>query len=168
MKRFIFTVIFSCILINSAVAQDTVPAYRAKGYKGNVSYINRYLLWNGVETSHGYMFNERYYVGGGIGFGAMAWGDKAIITGSIFAEGEAYWLPRNNTPTTAVRLNYIRNFSGSTHNIFADVTVGWSWGVGSHYGISANAGVSIPVFSGTSWVLSDILLIPILSVSFDF
>ncbi len=169
MKKILLTLLFSCVLVNSAVAQDTLPAYRAKGYKGNVSYMNMYLIWNGVGTSHGYMFNDRYYVGGGIGLGGMPWGDSnAIVAGSFFTEAQAYWLHRKNTPTTAVRLSYVLNFSGDPHNLFTDVTVGWSWGLGSHYGLSANAGVSIPIFAGTTWVLSDPHLIPMLSVAFEF
>lgn len=51
----IFFVLYSC---ETLYAQE-----RNHGYQGSVSYSNMALLWNGIETSHGYMFNEHHYLG---------------------------------------------------------------------------------------------------------
>ena len=171
MKKIVITLTTLMSVLLSAAAQESVPAYRATGYKGNVSLVNTGLLWNGIDTSHGYMFNERYYWGGGANFGFMPWGNTAIIAAGVFTEAQAYWLPRKNTPITAVRLNYVRNFSGDSHNLFADITVGWSWGLGSQYGLSLKAGFSAPIIGGLSWVnidLHPVYLAPVFSVSFEF
>lgn len=40
----------------SSYPKDGTSNFRSRGYKGNVLYTNHYIVWQGVETSHGYMF----------------------------------------------------------------------------------------------------------------
>lgn len=164
----LFIVVLAFIQMN-AFAQEDIPAYRARGYKANVSYTNLGLLWNGVETSHGYMFNDRFYVGGGAGLMLGALG-QPVYTVQGFADAMAYWFPRKSTLTTGVRVGYIKNFSGD--DLFhADVTVGWSWGLPSGHGLSANIGLSGS--RGMSIIAIDLIslslsLAPVLSVAYEF
>lgn len=169
MKKFILSLAFLTILF-SAYAQESVPAYRSSGYKGNVSYTNLGILWNGIETSHGLMLNDKFYLGGGVGVHVGAVG-KAAFAGSVFIDTKAYWIPRDNTPTTGIRVGYLRNFSGETNNFEADLTVGWSWGLASGNGLTLNAGLSAVLPSGISYVainLPHISLAPVVSLSFEF
>ena len=45
-----------------AKARKEIPAYRQKGYAGNASLCKSYGV-SGLDTSHGYMFNEHHYLG---------------------------------------------------------------------------------------------------------
>lgn len=161
----LFIVVFAFIQMN-AFAQEDIPDYRARGYKASVSYTNHGLLWNGLETSHGYMFNDRFYLGGGAGLMVGALGQVAFAT-RVFADVMAYWLPRKSTLTTGVRFGYINNFSGN--KLFhVDVTMGWSWGLPSGHGLSANIGLSAP---GLSYVVIDLNsfgLAPVFSLAYEF
>lgn len=169
MKKGLLLLLLFATLI-SARAQESVPAYRTSGYKGNVSFTSIGFLWNGIETSHGYMFNDKYYLGGGVGMLVGAVG-KAAFAGSVFIDTKAYWIPRENTPTTGIRVGYLRNFSGETNNFEADLTVGWSWGLASGNGLTLNAGLSAVLPSGISYVAIDlphVSLTPVVSLAFEF
>ena len=67
------TIVFIALLMGAASlcadaqTKTEIPAYRQKGYSGSVSFTNQYLVWLGFDTSHGYMFNEHHYLGGGAG-----------------------------------------------------------------------------------------------------
>lgn len=68
-------IVFLSLLLSSMIslsAQDTCQKevnsdFRSRGYKGSVLYTNHYLVWQGIETSHGYMFNRHHYLGAGVG-----------------------------------------------------------------------------------------------------
>lgn len=174
MKKIVLTLVTLLSVIVSAGAQETIPAYRSKGYKANVSYTNIGLLWNAIETSHGYMFNEKFYVGGGAGVFVGALG-KAVCAGRIFAEAQAYWFPRKSTLTSGLRFSAFPFFGeGGAFQVFlADLTVGWSWGLANGKGITLNAGVCACYPGSISYVGVDLLpgslgLTPELSVSFEF
>ena len=115
------------------------------------------------------MFNDRFYVGGGAGLMLGALG-QPVYTVQGFADAMAYWFPRKSTLTTGVRVGYIKNFSGG--DLFhADVTVGWSWGLPSGHGLSANIGLSGS--RGMSIIAIDLIslslsLAPVLSVAYEF
>ena len=46
----------------------TNQTYRNSGYRGNVNFTNHIAVWFGLETSHGYMFDSKNYIGGGAAF----------------------------------------------------------------------------------------------------
>lgn len=68
-------IVFLSLLLSSMIslsAQDTCQKevnsdFRSRGYKGSVLYTNHYFVWQGIETSHGYMFNRHHYLGAGVG-----------------------------------------------------------------------------------------------------
>ena len=66
MKRFLILCLLFCAVGLSAQEQTGVPSYREKGYAGNVSFTDQYLILIGLDTSHGYMLNEREFIGGGV------------------------------------------------------------------------------------------------------
>ena len=185
MKKTVLAIFTFFALIACASAQDVqntpavqgvpevhhnIPAYRTKGYKGNVAVTSLGLYWNGVETSHGYMLNETVYLGGGAGLLIGAIYD-ALPALRVFADAQFYWMPKKSTPTTRLRAGYLRNFYGESDMFDADITFGGSWGVGTRYGISLDAGVSIIVPSGiqlASFNRPAISLAPVLSLAFEF
>lgn len=171
MKKIALVFVTLMSLMLSAGAQENIPAYRSKGYKANVTYTNIGLLWNAVETSHGYMFNDKFYVGGGAGVFVGAFG-QAVCAGRIFADAQAYWFPRKSTLTSGLRLSYFPFLSGNGYAILADLTIGWSWGLASGQGITLNAGVCAGYPGNISYVGVDLSphlgLTPELSLSFEF
>ena len=80
------------MLLTAAVAfgqGKDAKSFRQTGYKGSVLYTNHYLVWQGVETSHGYMFNEHHYLGAGAGF-MLAPIDNVPTFGRGFVDYNAY------------------------------------------------------------------------------
>ena len=67
-KIFTLSVLIGCFIYADAQTKEQIPAYRLKGYAGSVSFTDQYLVWLGLDTSHGYMFNEHHYLGAGAGF----------------------------------------------------------------------------------------------------
>lgn len=170
MKKQFLIILSLFVLTVSLNAQNEIPAYRAPGYKGSVSVTDMGLLWNGVETSQGYMLNDRFYLGGGAGMLIGAVG-KVAYAGRVFADVQSYWFPHKSTLTSGIRVGYLRNFSGETDNLEADITVGWSWGLVSGHGLSMNAGLCAVFPAGISYVainLPHVSLAPVLSVAFEF
>ncbi len=170
MKKTVLAFMASLFMLVSASAQDNTPAYRAKGYKGNVSITSMGLYWNGAETSHGYMFNDRFYLGAGAGLFAGAVWDLTLAA-RVFADTRIFWRPRESTPTTGMRLGYLRNFYGEADMFQADITFGWSWGLASRYGISFDVGLSAIIPPGILLAAVNqqyFSLAPVLSVSFEF
>lgn len=170
MKKFIgILLVFFALQIGAAAQDYSIPAYRATGYKGNVSVTSLGLYWNGLETSHGYMFNDMVYLGAGAGvfFGVI---EEFSLATRVFAEFEGYWLHRKSTLTTKVRAGYLRNFRGEGNIFNGELTLGWSWAVGS-YGLSLDVGMSalVPtnmVLASVNW--PEISLAPVVSLSFEF
>ena len=156
--------------VEQSAQGSNIPAYRAKGYKGSVSLTSLGLYWEGVETSHGYMFNDKVYLGAGAGLliGTIYDAHPAL---RAFADFQAYWLPRKSTLTTKVRAGYLRHFYGEDDMFEGTLTLGWSWGIAS-YGISLDAGMSALVPPGNFLVAgvnqTKFSLAPVISLSFEF
>ena len=58
--------IFTLPIIVNAQENNEIPSYRQKGYAGSVAVSDMFLFFAGFDTSHGYMFNEHHYLGGGV------------------------------------------------------------------------------------------------------
>ena len=170
-KSFILALLAFLVLLPAAGAQDKIPAFRAQGYKGSVSFTSLGLYWNGVETSQGYMLSDRYYLGGGAGLLVGAVWD-ATLAARVFADAQAYWRPQKNTPFSRVRMGYLHYFYGETNMFQADFTFGWSWGLSSGgRGLTFDLGVSTVLPPGLLYAgihQSGFSLGPILSLSYEF
>lgn len=86
------------------IADAQVPTFRARGYKGNVSYTNQYFVWQGIETSHGYMFNFHHYLGGGVGAFLAPVDDVPPAFAYAFADYTAYFLNKKSTPFAGIKV----------------------------------------------------------------
>ena len=120
------TILATCCLEASA----QVPAFREKGYKGNVGVQGLYFYIPGITTSHGYMFNGVHYLGGGVSVAVTPSSDPTIVP-AAFLEYQAYFLKRNSTPVAGIKLQGMAELSDRTYYIAGLVpTFGWSWGLG--------------------------------------
>lgn len=106
-------IVFLSLLLSSMIslsAQDTCQKevnsdFRSRGYKGSVLYTNHYFVWQGIETSHGYMFNRHHYLGAGVGAFFLPL-DNVPAFGRVFAEYNAYIKEKGSTPTAGVKLGF--------------------------------------------------------------
>ena len=60
MKKIILFISFLVTFVvglsaQSSYPKDNISNFRSRGYKGNALYTNHYIVWQGVETSHGYI-----------------------------------------------------------------------------------------------------------------
>ena len=134
----IYFVSYSC---ETLYAQE-----RNKGYQGSISYSNMALLWNGIETSHGYMFNEHHYLGAGVGLlAAIPFSKPEGFLGHIFVDYHAYWFDKKCTPMAGVKIGYIRSFpdKGNLQNVEMEPNIGWSWILKSENALAISLGANI-------------------------
>lgn len=151
MKR-ILTILTLLAFAVSMSAQDNAetPAYRNKGYAGNVSFTDTYIILVGLDTSHGYMFNEHHYLGGGLGFYVTK---NCPIAYHAFAEYKSYWFKKSSTPTAGVKLGYggvimtVEDFHSDAFCPYGEYKVepyiGWDWGLKSGKGLSLSLGANV-------------------------
>lgn len=160
MKRILTIIILlACAVSMSAQDNNEIPAYRNKGYAGSVSFNDQMLLFLGLDTSHGYMFNEHHYLGAGIGLYVtpMVVNNTVPMTGHVYAEYKAYWLKRRSTPTAGFKMGYAMPISDSPVDpdrpcqVFVsyfkafelEPYIGWDWGLKSGKGISVALGANV-------------------------
>ena len=95
-KLIVFAAFCAAALSLSAVCADAKASdpvhYRTEGYRGSVSLTNQYLAWIGVDTSHGYMFDEHHYLGAGAGLFIVPGATPPFA--HIFMEYKAYILKK--------------------------------------------------------------------------
>lgn len=135
-------------------AQESDSGFRSQGYKGNVMYTNHYIVWQGVETSHGYMFNSHYYLGAGVGLFILPT-DVAPVFGRVFAEYDVYFLDKGSTPTAGLKAGFCHSINYSSGNKFRNAaeiepSLGWSWTLKSGKGLLLELGYPLYATSNTS------------------
>ena len=139
------------MLLTAAVALgqgEDVKFFRQAGYKGSVLYTNHYLVWQGVETSHGYMFNNHHYLGASAGF-MLAPIDNVPTFGMLFVDYSAYICNKKSTPVAGIKAGFCHALNYSTNCEFRNAAViepgiGWSWTLKSGNGLLLN--IACPVF----------------------
>lgn len=157
MKTFKIAIVLlvTCMLpvcMNARTGEET-PAYRQKGYAGNIALTNWCFVFAGFETSHGYMFNEHHYLG--LGFETHI-SPALDFVGVIepFVEYKSYFLKRGSTPTASLRTGYCTGFfyneSEKPILIVAlpiafelNPSLGWDWGLKKGKGLSLNVGMQV-------------------------
>ncbi len=131
-----------------AQTMNDIPAYRQKGYAGSVSFTDQYIVWLGLDTSHGYMFNEHHYLGAGVGFFLAPIDEEPPMLVHGFLEYKSYWFKRRSTPTAGVRAGFGRpvtnlgawNFKAP---FLGEPYIGWDWGTRNGNGLSLTVGASV-------------------------
>lgn len=154
-------------------AFSQIPSFRERGYKGNISYTNMLIVWNGFDTSHGYMFNEHHYLGGGVGFFFVPDGLDFPTIVHFYADYHAYCFKKSSTLVAGIKIGYADSVHPTNGNINAlelEPNVGWNWGLKSGYGITLSLGiytVTVPVnFTESSSI--PFSAIPRMSLAFEF
>ena len=172
MKKVILSVLSMLAVAMAAEAQ--IPAFRSRGYKGNVSYTNQYLVWQGVETSHGYRFDSHHYLGGGAGVFLAPIDDVPPAFAYVFVDYTGYFLNKKNTPFAAIKTGVCqaldeKNADGDfKFSVAATVepVFGWSWGLKSGKGLLLS--ISSPLFISGDRYSTTVQMMPKLSFGFEF
>lgn len=144
MKKILPLTLALLILGLSLQAQER--NYRSQGYKGNAAVTYFFPFWFGMDTSHGYMFNEHHYLGGGAGFYLTGFTHNAPVLLRAFADYHAYWFKRASTPLAGIKLGYAHTVHPANENIDwweIEPNIGWSWGLKSGYGLTLTVGAKI-------------------------
>ena len=158
---------------DKAKARKEIPAYRQKGYAGNASLFKSYGF-SGLDTSHGYMFNEHHYLGAGANYSICDWSWRFQLL-NLYVDYKAYVLKRRSTLTAGLKAGYPlvalfdegKVYSGGASSIILDPNIGWDWGLKSGYGLTLSLGIR-------SWFFIDegeffpVELMPFISFGFQF
>lgn len=153
MKKIILFISFLVTFVVGLSAQSSYPKddisyFRSRGYKGNALYTNHYIVWQGVETSHGYMFNSHHYLGAGVGAFFLPL-DKVPAFGRVFVEYNAYFREKASTPIAGVKAGFCHAMNYNNDCKFRNAaelepSVGWSWTLQSGKGLLL--GLSYPFY----------------------
>ena len=150
--------IFTLPIITNAQENNKIPSYRQKGYAGNVSVSDLNVFFVGLDTSHGYMFNEHHYLGGGVEayLSVPVMKDMWVLMVGPFVEYKAFFLKRKSTPTASIRAScmysnlYITDpeyvfLSSYFHGYSFELTpsLGWDWGMKNGKGLNLSVGALI-------------------------
>lgn len=172
--KHILTIILLTVTM-SVCAQENldIPAYRNKGYAGSVSFNDQLFLFLGVDTSHGYMFNECHYLGGGLGLyiTPMVVNGVVPMTAHAYAEYKSYFLKKRSTPTAGLKMGYAIPVSDDPHDperpdqtivtyfkaFEVEPYIGWDWGLKNGRGIGLALGANL--------LIDDEGLLPLLKLS---
>ena len=168
--------IFMLPICANARKSNEIPAYRQKGYAGSVAVSDMFLFFAGFDTSHGYMFNEHHYLGGGFEAYVLVpfLNYSFVYCVEPFVEYKAYFLKRRSTPTASLRSGYCIGGSiyytdnndtqtPSTSGQFAlNPSLGWDWGLKCGKGLSLSMGLVLLTD------MSEINYAPEISFGFNF
>ena len=158
---------------DKAKARKEIPAYRQKGYAGNASLFKSYGF-SGLDTSHGYMFNEHHYLGAGANYSICDWSWRFQLL-NLYVDYKAYVFKRRSTLTAGLKAGYPlvalfdegKVYSGGASSIILDPNIGWDWGLKSGYGLTLSLGIR-------TWFFIDegeffpVELMPFISFGFQF
>lgn len=171
MKRLTIILFLLCTAISSAVAQT--PRFRETGYKGSVSYTNQYIFWQGLETSHGYMFNEHHYLGVGAGIFLLPIDNVPSFT-NVFIDYHAYIKDKKSTPVVGIKLGFMHALTMASDDskgfLFRNglqIEPGflWSWGLKSGNGLVLGLHADTCIFKEDNLSVG---ILPKLSFGFEF
>lgn len=172
MKRILAVLVI--VFAFSANAFSQIPSFREKGCKGSVTYSNMYLVrYNGVETSHGYMFNENHYLGGGAGAYYTPDGLDSNAIVHFFADYHAYCFDKASTLVVGLKLGYAKPvfpYLSNYHYLEMEPNVGWSWGLNSGNGLTLTLGTYslTSIVKGYGEISIAIKLLPRMCLSYEF
>lgn len=164
-------------------ARKEIPAYRQKGYAGSVSLNSQMLFILGLETSHGYMFNEHHYLGAGVGFNIFPYKEQIRHSSSlisseegsinftpIFVEYKSFLRKRSNTPVLGARAAFTHmwwKYDGQIQMreaVGLEPVFGWDWKLKDCFGLNAALGVQL-IYNITNDTFG---ALPRLSLGFQF
>lgn len=147
-KIFTLSVLIGCFIYADAQTKEQIPAYRLKGYAGSVSFTDQYLVWLGLDTSHGYMFNEHHYLGAGAGFFLAPVENIPPTVIHAYGEYKAWFLKKRSTPTAGIKAGYCMFATKHSGQKFTGAfelypSVGWDWGFKNGKGLNLSVGASM-------------------------
>ena len=134
----------------SARTEKETPAYRQKGYAGSVAMTDWLFVFGGLETSHGYMFNEHHYLGAGAGFFLAPIDDVPPTLVHVYGEYKGYFLKKKSTPTAGIRTGICTTVTEHSGYVFSQAwelepNIGWDWGLKNGKGLNLSIGATMMV-----------------------
>ena len=160
MKRILTIIFLACAVSVGAQEQQEIPAYRHKGYAGSVSFTDQCIIIIGLDTSHGYMFDEQNYLGAGLGFYYAPGGighdcppgsgrETFFMAVHVFAEYKLYWFKKRSTPTAGAKVGYgISPEYPDDSQFELEPYIGWDWGLKKGRGFSVALGANMFLSKG--------------------
>ena len=178
MKKIVLLIclIFVCWQGSFAQTKD----FRSAGYKGSVSITDQMGVFVGLETSQGYMINRHMFLGVGAGAFMFPNGRDYPAFSEAFLDYNAYVLDKQSTPTAGLKIGMIHALGfgqkvGEFEHKYAfqngvafEPSFGWNWALNKRYGLSVNIGASIIVPFGENKGTSPSIVLPKLSLAFEF
>ena len=148
---------------------------RSRGYRGSVSITDHFGVWVGGETSHGYMFNSKNYLGGGVGAFIFPNGKQNPYFGTLFAEYRHYLKDKPGTFEFGAQAGYLHSFTFekdydvTVNNApYIEPTIGWSWRLSKGLGLNLDLGAMLLHPLDGSRMDSKVRVMPKLSFGIEF
>ena len=176
--KFVYRTIIATLLIlgmssNALFAQSNNN--RSKGYRGSISITDHFGVWVGGETSHGYMFDTKNYLGAGVGGFVFPNGDLNPYFGTIFTEYRHYLKDKPSTFVFGAQAGVLHSFTyAKDYDVkfknapYFEPTIGWTWGLKNGLGLNLDLGAMILHPMGDARTDSKILAMPKLSFGIEF
>ena len=160
LKRTLTLILLAAAISMSAQENPEIPAYRNRGYAGSVSITDQNIILIGLDTSHGYMFNEHHYLGGGLDTYFVPIAIECPIGYHFYADYKSYWFKKRSTPTAGIKIGYggallvSKDYHSDAYapygNIKLEPNIGWDWGLESGRGFTLSLGANVLMsFAGT-------------------
>ena len=153
MKRILTLILLAAAISMSAQENPEFPAYRNKGYAGSVSFTDQNIILVGLDTSHGYMFNEHHYLGGGLDAYIVPISLESPIGYHFYAAYKSYWFKKRSTPTAGIKIGYggaimtSKDYHSDAYvpygNYKLEPNIGWDWGLKNGKGLTMSIGANI-------------------------
>ena len=149
--------------------------YRSKGYRGSFSVTDHYGVFVGAETSHGYMFDAKNYLGAGVGGFVFPNGKLYPYFGTFFTEYRHYLKDKPSTFVFGAQAGVLHSFTyAKDYDVmvknapYFEPTIGWTWGLKNGLGLNLDLGAMISHPMGDARTDSKILVMPKLSFGIEF
>lgn len=176
MKKTITILAAIALLLSlAATANAQTRNYRDPGYKGSISLTDQYLVFLGLETSHGYMFDSNNYLGAGANYSfPLVKGKVRPNCLTTFVDYHRYMSDSPSSLVLGAKAGYMfmlgkennANDGDPYGSFYAEPNVGWSWTLGNGCGLTASVGAALYTKSQSSG--NEFLAMPKLTVGFEF
>lgn len=172
MKKIVLTLLAIIAISSGAFAQ--VNDFRSKGYKGSLSIADQFGVWAGIETSHGYMFNSKNYIGAGVGVYMFPNGRNYPTFANFFVDYQHYFKDARNTPLAGVKSGLYKTLNSYESGwkfhqaVYLEPNVGYSWGLKNGKAFTTTLGASFYNPFGENYVSNPVVVMPKIGFTFEF
>lgn len=143
MKRFFITFFTVALVSLSVVARQPKSGYRGFiDYEGNMgSQYEKFSMYNGFSTTHGYQINPMFYVGAGFSMQRCTKWDTYLFP--LYLRGRADFKFTKYTPFTDLSIGYNATDGGG---LYYSQNIGYRFNWGRKVGVNVGAGISLRTY----------------------